>query len=133
MIISFGWTTPALLAGVKTVTRRDWNDKHAQQWIDRIGTIADAWNASPRVVSKQPHPIAKIRIESVLLTAQYPDEDFELEGLRWLDEHGIWMPDTTRKDFRIKPAAFWNQWRAERPMLYRVAFEVVEYLECPRA
>jgi hypothetical protein len=29
MTISFAWTTPALLAGHKTVTRRDWDAEYA--------------------------------------------------------------------------------------------------------
>ena len=28
MILSFSWTTPLLLAGQKTVTRRQWSDRH---------------------------------------------------------------------------------------------------------
>jgi len=132
VILSFGYTTDALLAGVKTVTRRDWHDKYAQQWMNRVGELADAWNTSPRVISKNPHRIATIRLLGVQLTQSYPDEDYELEGLRWMEDNGLAMPVGYHRD-PVKPSVYWRAWQQYRPLLYRVEFEVVEYLEGPLA
>jgi len=37
--ISFGWTTLPLLAGVKTVTRREWKDTYAAELAARMESI----------------------------------------------------------------------------------------------
>lgn len=52
-IISFAWTSPALLAGAKTVTRRDWDDSYARRFSAgelvaavfglQIGKTSDRW------------------------------------------------------------------------------------------
>ncbi len=57
MIISFAWTTDAVTAGIKTVTRRDWQDKTAAKF--KAGDIADAYNKLPRAGGRL---IGKIRI-----------------------------------------------------------------------
>ena len=45
-IISFAWTTPALLAGRKTVTRRDWSDRYAL--LFHADDFVAGYNRSPR-------------------------------------------------------------------------------------
>lgn len=45
-IISFAWTTQALLDGHKIVTRRDWKDQYARQF--KAGDLVRAYNRSPR-------------------------------------------------------------------------------------
>jgi hypothetical protein len=71
MIISFGWTTPALLAGEKTETRREWNRVYLLQmqaaW--RKGQrVHDAWNTTPRNIRHEPRPGKIARIELTALT-----------------------------------------------------------------
>lgn len=126
MIISFGWTTPALLAGQKTVTRRDWHPKHAAHFSP--GQLVDAWNTSPRNVQGNPHKVAVIRILDLSLqsTAAAPDSDWEAEGFEYLTQHGILVDGHT-------PGLHWTAWRAKPRDLYVVRFEVVEYLEGPLA
>ena len=63
-IISFGWTSDALVAGAKTVTRRDWKDRFVNQWSK--GDQAQAWDKSPRAGGK--------RIGTIELTQQEGSE-----------------------------------------------------------
>ena len=46
MIISFAQTSPAVLDGSKTVTRRFWNDPYARRF--KAGSVHQAWDRSPR-------------------------------------------------------------------------------------
>lgn len=56
-IISFAWTTKALLEGKKTQTRRFWNDKYAKTF--RAGQLIQAYDKNPRAGGK---PVAIIRL-----------------------------------------------------------------------
>jgi hypothetical protein len=49
-IISFAWTTPALLAGSKCVTRREWDKKYAESF--EAGEYVQAFDKSPRAGGK---------------------------------------------------------------------------------
>ena len=118
MIISFGWTTPALLAGAKTCTRRDWNPKHAAKF--KAGMLVDAWNTSPRNVKGNPHKIATIRLtadpyieSSAAFDVTGPDD--AAEGFQWLIGHGH---GETVGDII-------EDWLAHPRDLYVVRFEVV--------
>lgn len=118
MIISFAWTTPALLAGAKTMTRRDWSAVHAQRFT--VGMLADAWDRSPR--TGRGRKVATIRItrpprcES---TANLTAEDYEREGFTWLYAHGEHATvDRIMESWGINPRAVWV-----------VEFELVEAYE----
>lgn len=50
-IISFAWTTQALIDGKKTVTRRDWNDKYAKTF--KKGDWVQAYDKNPRSGGKR--------------------------------------------------------------------------------
>lgn len=115
MIISFGRTTPALIAGEKTVTRRDWSDKHAAQF--KAGQLVDAWNTSPRNVRGNPHKIATIRITRdpyVESSADFEPDD-EAEGFEWLTQNGF---GETVDDIVV-------DWLNNPRPLYVVRFELV--------
>src|SRR3712207_3360782 len=99
MMISFAWTTPALLAGKKTVTRRDWSDDYARRF--RPGLIVDAYDQSPRRGGRK---IGTIRIVSVrkeplqvlLDDPAYAQQEMRLEGDLWPDVEsfiGLLNPD----------------------------------------
>lgn len=88
MILSFAWTSAALLAGRKTCTCRDWSDDYARRF--KAGDIVKAYDRSPRF--KGTH-IADLRL------THYPvfgspvdvlDSDifavYEREGFAWYDE-----------------------------------------------
>ena len=84
-IISFSWTTPALLAGRKTVTRRDWPARYERQF--KPGDLCQAYDRNPRNGGKC---VAIIRLLSVTYEPlrQMPDEDFEHEGFAYMIEIG---------------------------------------------
>ena len=124
MIISFGWTTPALLAGQKTVTRRYWNAKHAAKF--KAGMQIDAWNTSPRNVKGNPHKVATIRLadDPVLDWSDGVDSrEWQAEGFAYLSEHND--DDVVERIL--------HDWRSNPRRLYVVRFEVVEYLKGPLA
>ena len=80
-IISFAWTTQALLEGKKTVTRRDWDDKYAKTF--HKGDVVQAYNKSARVGGKR---IAYIKLTSepyLQWLHDVTDEDEKKEGGLW--------------------------------------------------
>ena len=124
MIISFDWTTPALLAGQKTVTRRGWKPQHAAKFRDRM--LVEAWNTSPRNVKGNPHKVATIRLFGspyIENSADALEADFEAEGFYYLEQQGLLIDG-------LRPTTLWNLWHlpAAAHDLYVVRFEVVELL-----
>jgi len=84
LIISFAWTTGALLDGLKTVTRRLWKDSHAEKF--KAGQIVDAYDRLPRSGG---HKVATIRLTCDPYKerlADMPDGDLILEGGLWEDK-----------------------------------------------
>lgn len=119
MIISFAWTTPALLAGAKNVTRRDWDGSYARQF--RAGALVDAWDRSPR--TRRGRKVATIRLTRdpwPQRTSLMGDEDFRQEGIAYLQEHGVAPP--TMGSW----AVWWDQWRLAGEVLYVVEFQLVD-------
>jgi len=86
VIISFAWTTAALLAGRKTCTRRDWDERYFQQWVrawreDRH--VHDAYDRSPRAGG---HKVGEIRLTCEPYRerlADMPESDVLAEGGLW--------------------------------------------------
>lgn len=118
MIISFSWTSPALISGHKTVTRRDWTAAHAAKF--HACDLVDAWDRSPR--TGKGRKVATIRITREPWrgsTAFVRVEDYDREGFRWLSVHG--SPED-----RGRVQTIWTQWRFAPQMLYVVEFELVE-------
>lgn len=147
MIISFGWTTPALLAcrvhggslldchcpgsyGVKGVTRRVWTEKHRQRVEERLDfEWFSAWNTVPRNVRGNPHRVGEIAISSVELTNEYPDEDWHEEGFDWMQKNGLLLPMPGAKSRKlVTPEQVWETWRRERPFFTRVPFTLDSYV-----
>jgi uncharacterized protein YqfB (UPF0267 family) len=86
MIISFAWTTPALLDGRKTVTRRDWPDSHAVKF--KPGAVAIAYDKQPMYGGQA---VARIKIVSIRresLNELLADESYARAELR--REGGLW-------------------------------------------
>lgn len=127
MIISFAWTTPSLLAGEKTVTRRDWDQDYARRF--RKGMIVTAYDRQPRNGGK---PIARLRLTDDARyepDADAPDSDWQAEGFQWFqNRYGPRLKngrDVSRHGF--------NTWRQAGGSSWVVRFEVVEYLAGPLA
>ncbi|RLC82113.1 MAG: hypothetical protein DRJ03_08825 [Chloroflexi bacterium] len=86
MILSFAWTTDALLAGRKTCTRRQWKEAHFQRWVNayRKGNLVH--DAVDKVLFAGGKRIAKIRLTCEPYREalrDMPESDVEAEGGLW--------------------------------------------------
>jgi len=121
MIISYAWTTEALLAERKKVTRRNWSSEYAARF--REGTVHDAYDRLPRVHGKK---VGDVRIKAVPYperACDIPDEDFEGEGLAYMEERGLLIRGIT-------PRNWFETWRSSRYVLFVVRFNLV--FKCDR-
>jgi hypothetical protein len=120
-IVSFSWTSPAIRACRKTVTRRDWTGDYAMRF--KKGDEVIAYDRSPRAGGK---PIARLiltadaRIEP---DARAPDSDYEAEGFDFLArlyENGAphFRAATSREHF--------DEWRRAGGYSWVVRFIVAE-------
>lgn len=123
-IISFAETTDALLAGRKTVTRREWVESWARKF--HAGDLVAAYDRSPRARGKH---VATIRLtrDPYQESAHWaPDTDYEAEGFGWMEENGRTLWGHT-------PREQWDAWKTENPVLWVVRFELVERIRKPDA
>ncbi len=87
MILSFAWTTDALLAGKKTCTRRLWNERTARAWVNAYNSdrlIHSAWNKMP--LCRDAKKIADIRLTKGPYQERLtdmPQSDLSAEGGLW--------------------------------------------------
>lgn len=133
-IISFAWTSAALVTGNKTVTRRDWQRSYAEQF--QPGEIVQAYNRSPRFSGEC---IATIRIESVTYepNRDMPDSDYEAEGLAWLLAHPDALPGKPESEIRLgymldASRPLFDQWRRGRARSWVCRFSLVELTDAGR-
>lgn len=140
--ISFAWTTPAVLAAAKTVTRRNWTGRHRAQFS--AGQLVDAYDKSPRNGGRK---VATIRLTEEPYTEQlrnFPLEDFDAEGFAYLAERRIpmerislgdvgWFPgwpqlDGISKDEWMDPLRRLSveRIRLRHELLWVVRFELVD-------
>ncbi len=83
-IITFAWTSDALLAGRKTCTSRDWSAAHARRF--KAGDLVAAWDKSPRFGGRQ---IATIRLTHDATFGTLEElvpNAYECEGFAFYDE-----------------------------------------------
>lgn len=125
-IISFAYTSPALLAGAKTVTRREWNDDYAGRF--RSGECVAAYDRSPRAHGRQIAVIRLTQAPTFEPMATMPYSDYEAEGFAWLLAHPEAWPKTIfgrkcvgNKDF--SQYAF-EQWRKSGGSMWVVRFQL---------
>jgi hypothetical protein len=123
-LISFAYTTPALLAGQKTVTRRSWNDDYARRF--EPGDLDDAYDRSPRNKGKK---VGQVKIRSVVKESIHlmPDSDYEAEGFAYLNAHLDEVSESGKKSglWPFDRAAF-IYWRDSRQVLYVVRFDFMK-------
>jgi hypothetical protein len=122
-IISFAWTTPALVALEKTVTRRDWKDRFARQF--KADELVAAYDKLARNHGRK---VATIRLtcapyEELVSTA--PDSDYEAEGFGFFERHPEELPANAPW-----PTIDWGMWQDFRfgdlrKVMWVVRFEVV--------
>lgn len=124
-ILSFAYTTPALLAGVKRVTRRDWDPDFAQRF--RSGELVKAYDRHPRYRGAHVADIRLTRRPYLELIAQMPDCDYVLEGFKYLYEHPEVRPKTIFGE-KVTPETFsWDwfcEWRQSGGSFWVVRFEI---------
>ena len=121
-IISFSWTTPALLAGRKTVTRREWKESTAKQF--KAGDIVQAYNRSPRNGGERVGYIEITRDPYLENLNKMTDEDFEAEGFNYLEHN----PDKVAQNAPWAdegPFGYFNDWRKQNHEVWVVRFKVV--------
>lgn len=119
-IISFAWTTPALLAGVKTVTRRDWKPHYAARF--KAGDIVLAYDRNPRFKGK---PVAKIQLTQDPYfenTKNAPQNDWFAEGFNWLFENRVLVAG------KFEPSLLWTVWKTHGFDKWVVRFRLLEVL-----
>lgn len=118
-LISFAWTTPAIIALRKSVTRREWDPDYAARFSK--GELVTGYDRSPRFRGK---PICKIRLEQAP-QRQWSNHvlpaDWEAEGFAYLESIGA-------RCGKSSPREIWEQWNAEPVLLYVVRFTITELL-----
>lgn len=118
MIITFHPAmADAILAGEKTVTRRQWKDSHAAKF--KAGAVVDAWRGNPRNGGEK---FAQLKITSVTYEANaaIPMRDYWLEGFHHARMHG-WSE--VAGHFTNKQG--YQYWRDGGGFSWVVRFEVV--------
>lgn len=123
MIVSFSHTTAALLAGAKSVTRReDWSPVHAAHF--RAGQLVDAWDRLPRV--KGAKRIGVIRVTKAPYRQRSDElapEQWHAEGFAWLQAYGT-IVDVERV------SSIWTGWKQHAVDLWTLEFSLVSTI-CP--
>ena len=121
MIISFAETTPALVAGAKTVTRREWHPNHARKFT--ADALVQAWDKTPRV--KGARRVGTIRITQapyIELSTDAPIADFDREGFTFMANRGLTLFGG------MSPVDVWRDWHTTARPLWVVRFELVGVL-----
>ncbi|MCE9500836.1 MAG: hypothetical protein K8R21_10105 [Leptospira sp.] len=119
-IISFGYTADPYIAGVKSVTRRNWLDKYALQFDPP--EIFSGYDKSPRFGGKKAKESRLISLTKEHISTM-PDSDYEAEGFKWLDEHPQFI-HKIYKDFSSMHQ-FFLAWRKLDKFYWVVRFEDV--------
>jgi hypothetical protein len=138
MIISFAWTSRAVLARfpdgrpAKTKTRRDWNIDYAAQFP--ANSIHKAYDKNPRVHGRHIADVRILKDPYQQRTGFMTEHDYEDEGLLWMEENGVMVP--ARNENRHKypeqsPREFFEDWRSRNQLLYVVEFEVIDFIKRP--
>lgn len=122
-IISFSYTTPALLAGRKSVTRREWSDKYAAGF--HKGDLIQAYNRSPRNGGERVAYIELTQDPYRELTWDMPDEDYDREGFKYFAENpDVEVPVTFAPEDGDWLEHF-KAWRREAEYLWVIRFELL--------
>ena len=106
MIVSFGWTSEALEAGVKTATSRQWKASYRQMWqraYDRGDRRHKAYDKSPRAGGSHIGWITLVQRPRLKHLRDFTEEEVRAEGVglttveewtEWMEAAGV--PPSTR-------------------------------------
>lgn len=122
IFINFGWTTAAVKARQKMVTRRKWKAIHASKF--KAGDLVEAYDS---YVGKQ---IATLRLtedpyyESMI---RMPVSDYKAEGFAYLKQHKELLPKSMPKSmpYDVSWAGFCD-WRNSGVSMWVIRFEYVD-------
>lgn len=129
-MISFAWTSAALLAGRKTVTRRDWDQRYAESFY--VGEHIAAYDRQPRYRGKQIATIELLQRPYLEPLAAMPDYDYDGEGWSYYAEHPEARPKTIlgqRVDDTTFTRAGFDRWQRSGGSLWVVRFRLVAVVE----
>lgn len=123
-IISFAYTTAALLAGHKTITRRYWNPRHANMF--KPGEIVQAWDKSPRFKGRK---VAEIKIIAIYKenTKDMPEEHYFKEGFQYMLVNNIPIGKKGKHPI-MTDDVYWRAWKAAQDDVYVVVFELIKLI-----
>jgi hypothetical protein len=116
-IISFAWTTPAVVMKVKSVTRRTWDSKYAKTFYK--GEVLQAWDKSPRYGGKKFGEIQLVEQPYQQNMINAPDSDYILEGFEFMAANNI------KCGKFIPTPAYWRAWKASREIVWVVRFQIL--------
>ena len=122
-IISFAWTTPALRAGRKTVTRRHWDPKYALRFHQ--GDRVLAYDRSPCIGGR---PVAEIELTADPTweaNAAMPDSDYEAEGYAYMHEQAQ-LPRALPQD--IASPELFRAWQRGGEWNWVVRFKLIRLI-----
>jgi hypothetical protein len=115
-IISFAWTTPAVVARRKTRTRRQWSENYAKTF--KANDVCQGYDKNPRIGGQLVHLVRLTRDPWIQNTSEMGDDDFEYEGFCYMEEQRIL--------FRGQPVReFFEEWKVAAEDLYVVDFSYV--------
>lgn len=121
--IAFTWTSHALVAGYKTVTRRQWKPHYARRFAP--GVVVTAYDRQPQYRGT---PLATIEIVQqpyLENTLHMPDDDYEAEGFGFYSLY----PELRAKRFQQHPmGVYWRAWRLTAEDMWVVRFRLVDLL-----
>lgn len=124
-IISFGWTWPPFVAGVKTVTRRGWKLRYAAQWHACDEFLA--YDRSPRYGGEVIGRGKLVGRPELTQMRDMPDQDYIAEGFAWLHDHPQCLPRAAREqEWAGCTFAAFDGWRNAGGPIYVIRFEVLE-------
>jgi hypothetical protein len=116
-----------LLADEKTVTRRDWTERHARQF--RAGELIAAYDRNPRFGGQHVATICLTHVPVFDPLRNMPDSDYEAEGFAYMTMHGLRLsvngPLPTRDYFEL--------WRRSGDSMWVVRFRLVMIIPEARA
>ena len=115
-IISFAWTTPALVTSNKTVTRREWDDNYARRF--NKSDFIQAYDKNPRIGGKQ---VAIIQ----LTTKPYKEWSNLASMIEWRNEGFEYLASIDARCNGFSPIEIWTDWHDNPRYLWVVRFQLV--------
>lgn len=121
MIISFAWTTSALVQGFKTATRRFWDAKYMEMWwrnVVKDNNLCQAFDRSPRYKGKNVG-IIKVPTKPFLQPlSEMTNADLIEEGNNWKRPDGT----TLWKDLDEYRELMLEQNRGDTPYVVKFSY-----------